>query len=383
MSQIVEALRTIEARRRSAPPAPAPVPRPSRVFRFRLIERESEMELETAAPEAAVEEDHPSPACGEAIESESVRTADPCLPPDTSNSDDRLPCEGPIVTPPCEGPADAPADGGPIEGPPREEVAADAPAEEDVASDLDDLAGGSAGQPTPEWESAAQDVACDPEPCESPTEEPAPLDAASSVAAPTETTGEPSGYGQLASNLLARLPSDDPAIVLFTGPTGGVGTTATVAPVASVLAERIDGRVLAVDCNPYHPELADQFGVAIRRDLADVLSGAVRWQDAVRATSLDGLSVLPIASGRSALPVDPAALQPLLDILRRHFALVLLDAASLAHPEAARLAAACDGTCLVVRLGRTTRRQTEAAAALIERHGGRLLGCVVTGVPAA
>lgn len=193
--------------------------------------------------------------------------------------------------------------------------------------------------------------------------------------------GHDPGYRELAANILAGLPPGRPAVLLFTSPGQGEGKTTTLAPLAALLAEQISGGILAVDCNLGRPQLADQFGVAARLGLRAVLSGAVPWQEAVRSTSLEGLRVLPAlppgpGEGR---PVDLSALVPLLEELRRHYRLVLLDAASLANPELAPLVGSCDGTCLVVRLGQTTRRQAKAAVRAIHDSGGRLLGCIVTG----
>jgi Mrp family chromosome partitioning ATPase len=66
----------------------------------------------------------------------------------------------------------------------------------------------------------------------------------------------------------------------------------------------------------------------------------------------------------------------LLRDLVAHYELVVVDAASLAHPETAQIAAACDATYLVVRLGETSPRMLREAAQVIQLHGGRLLGCV-------
>ena len=76
----------------------------------------------------------------------------------------------------------------------------------------------------------------------------------------------------------------------------------------------------------------------------------------------------------SATP-DGSALGRLLAELRNHYRLVLVDAASLLYAETAPLAASCDATYLVVRLGSTTRRAVAAAATAIRQCQGRLRGC--------
>ena len=63
--------------------------------------------------------------------------------------------------------------------------------------------------------------------------------------------------------------------------------------------------------------------------------------------------------------------------LREGWPLVLVDMPSLEHVESAAMMRRCDGVYLVVRLGHTARRAVAEAARVIERSGGRLLGCVV------
>ncbi len=100
-----------------------------------------------------------------------------------------------------------------------------------------------------------------------------------------------------------------------------------------------------------------------------------------------GLSVLPgraadggngenSGNGGNTAGHDPAALGTLVAELRNHYRLVLVDAASLRYPEAAPLAAWCDGAYLVVRLGSTPRRAVGEAAAAIQQCQGRLRGCI-------
>ena len=66
----------------------------------------------------------------------------------------------------------------------------------------------------------------------------------------------------------------------------------------------------------------------------------------------------------------------LLRDLAGHYDLVVVDAPSLAHRGTAQLAAVCDGTYLVVRLGEGSPRMLREAAQVVQANGGRLLGCV-------
>ena len=118
--------------------------------------------------------------------------------------------------------------------------------------------------------------------------------------------------------------------------------------------------------------------------LTDVLTGRAGWADVIQKTAMERLHVLPgprFPAEDGSLPKD-GDLAALLDDLRKHYRIVLLDTASLAYPEVAPLSESCDGTYLVIRVGRTARRAARQAARLIRRWGGRLFGCVLTGVPA-
>jgi Mrp family chromosome partitioning ATPase len=187
----------------------------------------------------------------------------------------------------------------------------------------------------------------------------------------------------LASRILADLTPGHPATVAFTSPADGPETTAVLVRLAPVLAEQIEGGVLLVDADFRRPRLAAEFGVEARAGLGEVLSGEASWSDAVRPTAVPRLHLLPggplaLQEGRAAESPD---LERLLRDLLRHYALLLVGAGSLTHPEAAEVAGACEGAYLVARLGQTTRPAVRQAAQLIQRCHARLLGCVAVGGP--
>jgi Mrp family chromosome partitioning ATPase len=162
---------------------------------------------------------------------------------------------------------------------------------------------------------------------------------------------------------------------MFTSPDEGSGKTTTVARLAPALVDRSGGEVLVVDANFANPELAVRLGIEASVGLGEVLAGETTWSAAVRPTSVPRLSLL--ASGRQAAGMaSPVDLGGLLKQFTERYAIVLVDAGSLLQPDAVSLMPFCDGAYLVVRLGRTSRRLISEAARVIERAGGRLLGCV-------
>ena len=187
-------------------------------------------------------------------------------------------------------------------------------------------------------------------------------------------------YCELAERIVAQLPSDQAASLMFTSPCDGDGKTATLVPLAAAVLERIgDGEVLLIDCNFRTSELARRLGVESAGGLADVLMGTTTWQRAVRRTVLPRLSVLP-GMGFSMSwdnPPELLNLEPLLTELADHYPLVMLDTPSLAHVETAPIGRFCTGVYLLVRLGHTPRRAAREAAAAIRHCQGKLLGSIV------
>ncbi len=185
-------------------------------------------------------------------------------------------------------------------------------------------------------------------------------------------------YAATAHQILRQLPRGRSQVLLFTSPADGHGKTMTIARLAPLLAQGMEGNVLVVDANFRNPDIARWLAVAAAWRLPDVLAGVADWATAVQATAHDRVSLLP--GGTDAYGHSPGrtvqALGHLLRELAGHYELVVVDASSLAHRGAVQLAAVCDGTYLVVRLGEGSPRMLREAGQVIERNGGRLLGCV-------
>jgi Mrp family chromosome partitioning ATPase len=188
-------------------------------------------------------------------------------------------------------------------------------------------------------------------------------------------------YRELAEHFLSQLPPGRPVVLMFTSPGDGEGTTETLASLAAALAEPTEQRVLLLDGNLHKPDLASCLDVQVTRGLAQVIGGDATWQQVVQTTSAPHLDLLPGVKPPAPDVPRPEhwGLRPLLDELRRHYQLILIDSASLAHAEAVRLAGYCDGTYLVVRLKHTARRELGRAVEALQECSGDLLGSVVIG----
>jgi Mrp family chromosome partitioning ATPase len=175
------------------------------------------------------------------------------------------------------------------------------------------------------------------------------------------------------------LAPDVPTILAFSSPGDGDGKTSLLLSLAPELAQRVQRRVLVVDAAFHNPDLTARLAIA---DGPTPLGAAP-----IYATNLPGLSVLPVPMGAcwdgtctaaSCAPPQPPDQQAAwIAQLRQGWPLVLVDAPSLEHVEAAAMLRRCDGVYLVVRLGHTARRAIAEAARVVDHSGGRLLGCVV------
>jgi Mrp family chromosome partitioning ATPase len=187
-------------------------------------------------------------------------------------------------------------------------------------------------------------------------------------------------YTDLADKILARRGADRSQTLLFTSPADGEGKTSTLAPLAIVLAARLGEDVLLVDANFRQPDLTQVFGLSVGLGLADVLAGIVQWPEVIRKTSEPHLDVLPgnRVTVENDWSLEPQKFAALVKELRGHYRLVLLDTPSLHHPFATLMAAHCQGTYLLARLGHTDRHEIRQAVRLLGEHDAQLLGCIVT-----
>jgi Mrp family chromosome partitioning ATPase len=186
-------------------------------------------------------------------------------------------------------------------------------------------------------------------------------------------------YYELAANIVAQLPADHPAALVFTSPGSREGQASVVASLGLVLGRRTEGGVLLIDANFRAPRLASRMGLEEAVGLADVLRGDVRAPRAVRPTAVEGVHLLSAGRvnwGDDEFP-DVGQLPEILAQYRSAYPLVLIDAGELAQPEVPRLARYGDGTYLVIRLGVTPRREVNRAIARVKRYGSRVLGCVL------
>lgn len=161
----------------------------------------------------------------------------------------------------------------------------------------------------------------------------------------------------------------------------GEGKTVTCLNLAVAMAELPGTHVVIVDADLHHPGLERYLDLPHRQGLTEVLSGNLSLDQAIRQTSLPGVSII----GPGELPTNSSELlgsdrmRSVMNRLRQRYSYVIIDTPeAMTISDASLLGAMADGILLVVRLGETPRYYVEQAANTLEALGGNLLGTCLT-----
>jgi capsular exopolysaccharide synthesis family protein len=186
-------------------------------------------------------------------------------------------------------------------------------------------------------------------------------------------------YRTLRTNLLFSAAVHRLRRIVITSPGPAEGKSLTAANLSIALAQQ-GHRVLLIDCDLRRSRIHKMFGEPQGPGLTDVLVGQRAISDAVRVTTVPGLSILP--SGTH--PPNPAELlgsdsmRTLLDKLSESYDLLVIDTPPLlAASDAAIISTISDGALVVVRAGRTERTALQTAIQQLATVGARVLGTVL------
>jgi tyrosine-protein kinase Etk/Wzc len=186
-------------------------------------------------------------------------------------------------------------------------------------------------------------------------------------------------YRTLRTNLLFSQAVQKLQTLVVTSAAPSEGKTTVAANLAVTFAQQ-GMRVALVDCDLRKARLHTVFDVPREPGLTQLLIAAPGAAEAVRATAVEGLAVVPAGT----LPPNPAellggkAMRQLVERLQERFDLVIFDTPPLlAAADAAVLGELADGTVLVVRAGRTDRGAAQQALQQLRMVGARVLGAVL------
>lgn len=167
--------------------------------------------------------------------------------------------------------------------------------------------------------------------------------------------------------------------VLITSAGPGEGKTTVAANLAVAVAQS-GRRVIVMGADLRKPTIHSALDVSNRVGVTNVLTGHIRWQEAIQETDTDGLHVL--AAG--PVPPNPAELlasqrmSDLLSELKEAYDIVIIDAPPvIAVTDAGVLSRVVDGVLMVVSVGITPRDVARVAKEQLQQVGARILGVVV------
>jgi tyrosine-protein kinase Etk/Wzc len=215
------------------------------------------------------------------------------------------------------------------------------------------------------------------------------LDIIGAVPALRETTAElqdPEEASQLLEalrsirlNVAHAFDGAGPVLLTVSSPGIGDGKSFVSSQLATSFAEA-GFRTVLVDGDLRRGELHARFGVERRPGLVDLLADNARFEDVLRTTSNDKLTLIPrgVINERAPELLMSPAMSEFVDDLRGRYDAIIVDSPPLgAGIDPYVIGSATGSLLLVLRSGETDRKMAEAKLGLLYRLPIRLLGVVL------
>lgn len=169
--------------------------------------------------------------------------------------------------------------------------------------------------------------------------------------------------------------------VLITSSVAEEGKTFIALSLARLMA-RSGRKVLLIDADLRHGQIAQRLRLPSRRGLADLLTGRlVSADDAIQRDELSGLHVLTVGR-RDGIPTDilqSESMRRLMEKLRPHYELIVVDSPpALLVSDARTLARLMDKTVFVVRWSETARKVAVAGFRQLVESKAQMAGVVLS-----
>lgn len=171
-------------------------------------------------------------------------------------------------------------------------------------------------------------------------------------------------------------------VIQVTSADAGDGKTTLVCNLAVSLAQS-GKQVCLLDGDFRRSRLHEMFGIDKPIGISSVMAGKVELSDAIYATGVENLSLLPCGPR----PSNPSELltserfKELLDVLRTKFDIILIDTPPLlAVTDPSAVAPRVDSVLLVMRITKHVRPNALRAKQVLDALGANVLGVVVNGV---
>ena len=194
---------------------------------------------------------------------------------------------------------------------------------------------------------------------------------------------EAEAYRTLRTNLQFSTVDHELQTILVTSANASEGKSTTICNLAVSFAQ-IGKKVLIIDADLRRPRLHTYLGLSNTTGISNVLTQNSPVQEAIKETVLD-IQVLTCGP----IPPNPAELlnsnrlKELLHQLKQRFDIILIDTPPVGVvTDAAILSTLVDGTLMVIASHQTESDQAVRAMKLLQTVGAKVLGTVLTKVPA-
>jgi capsular exopolysaccharide synthesis family protein len=186
-------------------------------------------------------------------------------------------------------------------------------------------------------------------------------------------------HRMIRASICYGLPPSRSRTILVTSAASKEGKSTVSSGLAWALCEAGE-RVLLIDADLRRPVQHSIFNLDGTRGVTDVVAGRLSLNEAIASSGISGLDVLPCGSAASVPTgiINSEAFADLLADVSHRYDRIVLDSPPAALVADARvLAALTDVTLLVVRMGKTTRRDALRAVHGLVNVGARVGGVIV------
>ena len=189
-------------------------------------------------------------------------------------------------------------------------------------------------------------------------------------------------YRTLRSSILLSNGEKSPQIVAITSPLPGDGKSSSVFSLGR-LSALAGARTLIIDCDLRRRLLSRSLDDTPEHGLVEVLTDQLAWADAITRDALTPCDILPLSKSAQT-PADlfgSAAFSSLLESLRSHYDLIILDTAPiLPVAETRTLIHKSDATVLVAKWRHTRRDAVKTALGIMSDLDTNLIGVMLNQV---